>query len=70
MGAHGPLNFRQRDIKAAVNAVLSLGQKVASVTIQKDGSFTVHVGDANIAPDGATTLPSRKRNRALEALRE
>lgn len=67
MGAHGPLNFRQRDIRAAVNAVLSVGQKVASVTIQKDGSFTIHVGESNMAT-GDEVLPQRRRNRALEAL--
>ena len=67
MAARGNLNFRQRDVRAAVKAVGDAGQKVARVTIEKDGRVVIDVGCANIE-GGGNGSPARKRHPAIEAL--
>jgi hypothetical protein len=39
--SHGPLTFRQRDIKAAIKAVEAAGHKVARIEIERDGRLVV-----------------------------
>jgi hypothetical protein len=45
----GPLNFRQRDLTAAVKAVKNAGENVARVKVDRDGNFVVYVGNGNKA---------------------
>jgi hypothetical protein len=39
--SHGPLTFRQRDVKAAIKAVEAAGHEVARVEIERDGRIVV-----------------------------
>ncbi len=39
--SHGPLTFRQRDVKAAIKAVEAAGHRVARVEIERDGRIVV-----------------------------
>jgi len=53
--SRGPATFRQRDVTAAVKAVVAAGCPVMRVRIGKDGEITVEVGQGvviNEAPDG------------------
>jgi hypothetical protein len=49
----GPLNFRQRDLKAAAKALEDAGLKVSKVGLDKDGGVIIYVGGSNIAADNA-----------------
>jgi hypothetical protein len=62
--ARGPLTFKERDLKAAVNAIKKAGENVTRVKIEKDGSIVIDVADTNIV---AGRKPSR-RNNPLDAL--
>jgi len=64
--ARGPLTFKERDLKAAVNAVKKAGENVARVKIEKDGSIVIDVGPPNIL--GCEPSPP-KRNRPMDKLR-
>jgi hypothetical protein len=44
MMSRGPANFRQRDLTAAVKAVLAAGCEVARIEIDKDGKIVVVTG--------------------------
>lgn len=43
----GPLNFRQRDLTAAVKALENAGKKVSEVGLDKVGNIRILVGVAN-----------------------
>jgi hypothetical protein len=45
--ARGACTFRQRDVTAAVKAVVDAGVKVARVEVGKDGKVVVIAGDSN-----------------------
>jgi hypothetical protein len=42
--ARGPCDFKRRNVKAAVKAVVDAGQEVARVEIDKDGKIVVVTG--------------------------
>jgi hypothetical protein len=44
MMSRGPATFRQRDLTAAVKAVLAAGCEVARIEIDKDGKIVVVTG--------------------------
>lgn len=44
--ARGPSTFRQRDLTAAVKAVVAAGIEVARVEVGKDGKITIITGKA------------------------
>jgi len=64
--ARGPLTFKERDLKAAVNAIKKAGENVTRVKIEKDGSIVIDVADTNIL--GCEPSPP-KRNRPMDKLR-
>jgi hypothetical protein len=47
--ASRPLNFRQRDITAAVKAVERAGKNVAAVEVDGEGTIHIYVGGGNKA---------------------
>jgi hypothetical protein len=51
----GPTTFRQRDLAAAIKAVVQAGQKVARVEVGKDGliKLVLHRGDEERPPEPA-----------------
>jgi hypothetical protein len=51
--SRGPSTFRQRDVTAAVKAVVAAGCPVARVRVAKDGEIVVEVGDPLKAPIAA-----------------
>jgi hypothetical protein len=46
--ARGPLNFRQRDVTAAVKAVKKAGENVARVEVDGEGKIIIYVGATNM----------------------
>jgi len=55
--SRGPSTFRQRDLTAAVKAVVAAGQSVARVEVDKAGRISIIIGvpanDNEIAAGGA-----------------
>jgi hypothetical protein len=49
--ARGSCTFKQRDVSAAVKAVVAAGCSVASVEIDKDGKIVVHTRKQDEAAD-------------------
>jgi hypothetical protein len=47
--ARTPSTFRQRDLTAAVKAMVAAGQKVARVELDKDGRIVLMVADPDTA---------------------
>lgn len=45
--ARGASTFRQRDLTAAVKAMVAAGQKVSRVEVGKDGGFVITLVDPN-----------------------
>jgi len=43
------MNFRQRDLTAAVKAVENAGKKVARVEVDKVGNIAIYVAGGNVA---------------------
>lgn len=66
----GPLNFRQRDLKAAAKALEDAGLKVSKVELDKAGGVAIYVGGSNIAAAkvASTRQPSEWERRADEDL--
>lgn len=60
--ARSPSTFRQRDLTAAVKAMVAAGQKVARVEVDKDGRIVLLVGDPETKrrSDGETPDDLRK----------
>jgi len=53
--ARGPSTFRQRDLTAAVKAVLAAGREVARAEIDKTtGNIVLEIGKAQERPDEDT----------------
>jgi hypothetical protein len=51
--SRGPLTFKQRDVTAAVKAVVAAGVEVARIKIGKDGSIEINTGKpAEFEPEG------------------
>jgi hypothetical protein len=48
MASRGPLNFRQRDVTAAVKAAKNAGENVARIEVDREGRITIYVGDGNM----------------------
>ena len=44
-----PSTFRQRDLTAAVKAMIAAGQKVTRVEVDKDGRIVVMIADPDAA---------------------
>lgn len=65
MPRHGDLNFRQRDVTAAVKAVKNAGESVARIEVAKDGSFTLYVGSHNIVADEELDPWRARLNKAI-----
>lgn len=47
--ARGPCTFKQRDVTAAVKAVVAAGVSVASIEIDREGKIVVLTGKAAVA---------------------
>ena len=47
--AHGPLTFKERDVRAAVKAVVDAGCAVVRVEIDKAGKIVILTGDPSKA---------------------
>ena len=47
--ARGPATFKQRDVRAAVRAVVAAGVEVARVEVDKEGKITVITGKPQAA---------------------
>jgi hypothetical protein len=52
--ARGNCKFRQRDIKAAIKAVMAAGVDIARVEVDKDGKIIVVTGKADDVPGERT----------------
>jgi hypothetical protein len=52
--ARGNCTFRQRDIKAAIKAVMAAGVDIARVEVDKDGKIIVVTGKADHVPGERT----------------
>ena len=48
--SRSPSTFRQRDLTAAVKAMVAAGQKVSRVEVGKDGGFVITIADPNAKP--------------------
>jgi hypothetical protein len=46
----GPCTFRQRDVTAAVKAVVDAGVSIARVEVDKEGKVSIVLGKADSAP--------------------
>ena len=49
--SRSPSTFRQRDVTAAVKAVIAAGYDVARVDVDKDGKIVVHTGKPKLEQD-------------------
>jgi hypothetical protein len=52
--SRGPQTFRQRDIAAAIKAVIAAGREVARVEVGKDGRIIVILANGNEPVDKPT----------------
>ncbi len=53
--SRAPSTFRQRDLTAAVKAMVAAGQKLTRVEVDKDGRFVLMVADADAASVKSST---------------
>jgi len=60
--ARGQSTFRQRDLKAAVKAVVAAGCKVKRVEVDKHGNIAVVTGE----PDGVAREATESEPRSAE----
>lgn len=60
MAAHGPLTYRQRDLRAAMRAALEAGFPVKEIHVDRDGRIIIVAGTPPCPTEGSLPDPENE----------